>query len=516
MLKILDAQQTKLVDSATIKENGISSADLMERAALAIYETLLKHINPLSKVYIFAGTGNNGGDALSVARMLLASDMKPEVFLVGDAGKLSDECRQNLKRLKRLTPVYEIKHIEDIPWLDKDGVILDGLFGSGINRPLEGLYAGSIRLMNTSGCKIFSIDMPSGMFFGDNTENDNDAIVKASKVFSLQLPKLSLLLPDSSDFYEEFCILDIGLSAKAIEEQGTDFFLTEMPDVAKLIKPRSKFSHKGNFGHALLAVGSKGKTGAAVLSSSACLRAGVGLLTVHAPQCSLGILQTAVPEAMVAADASEEHISRIDSDTDKFTIGIGCGIGTAAETAQALGDLICRYRKPMVIDADALNIIAADDSLKRALPENSILTPHPLEFERLAGRSFRTGYERLQYARDFAADYKVFIVLKGAYTAVTTPHRQVFFNSTGNPGMATAGSGDVLTGILTSLLAQGYDSFQTALIGVYLHGLAGDIAAGSRSQYSMLASDIVDCLGEAYKYLENETDNRLVIKPIFC
>lgn len=501
MLKILNAEQVKKVDRETIEEEGILSSDLMERAALSIYEASLEYINPQKPVYVFAGIGNNGGDVLAVARMLLTSDIKPVVFIVGDSSKMSEDCLLNKERLERLISVHKVESIKDIPLLEENGVVIDGLFGSGLNRPLEGFHAEVVNHINNSGCKILSIDMPSGMFVDDNTENDKSSIVKADVVFSLQMPKLSLLLPESSDYCKEMKMLDIGLSKKAIGEKHTDLFFTEKEDISKFIKIRNKFSHKGNYGHALLVAGSKGKTGAAVLASSACLRSGVGLLTIHAPKCSLDILQATVPEAMVNVDVSSDCISQIDIDVENYTVGVGCGIGTSVETKKALAKLIGQCHKPMVLDADALNIIATNDELKYNLPEGSILTPHPVEFERLAGKHFLSGYERLQHAREFAMKCKVYIVLKGAYTAIITPEKKVYFNPTGNPGMATGGSGDALTGIITSLLAQKYNSFQAALLGVYLHGLAGDLAAKAKSQYSMLPSDLINYLGKSYRIL---------------
>lgn len=501
MLKILSTKQIKRIDKETIEEEGILSSDLMERAALSIYEASLGYINPQNPVYVFAGIGNNGGDALAVARMLLTSDIKPVVFIVGDRGKMSEDCLLNEERLERLIPVHKVEGIQNIPKLEKNGVIIDGLFGSGLNRPLEDFLSEIVHFINSSGCKVLSIDMPSGMFVDDNSANNKNSIVKADVVFSLQMPKLSLLLPESSDYCKEMKILDIGLSEKAIDEQHADLFFIGKEDVSKFIKARDRFSHKGNYGHALLVVGSKGKTGAAILASTACLRSGVGLLTVHAPQCSLDVLQATVPEAMVDVDVSSDYISQIDIDVENHTVGVGCGIGMSRETKKVLAKLIGQCRKPMVIDADALNIIAGDDELKYNLPEGSILTPHPVEFERLADKHFSNGYERLQHAREFSEKHKIYIVLKGAYTAVITPDKEVYFNPTGNPGMATGGSGDALTGIITSLLAQKYSPFQSALLGVYLHGLAGDLAAKARSQYSMLPSDLINYLGKSYRIL---------------
>lgn len=498
MQKILNSQQIKAVDGLTVDLQRIQSIDLMERASLAICEALMKMLDRSMPVYVFAGPGNNGGDALAVARMMLTFDIKPKVFIVTDNAKLSNDCSLNKERLARLVTITEIKSEGDIPVIPQSCLVLDGLFGSGLNRPLEGIYAKAVSAINASGAKVYSIDMPSGLFVEDNSGNVKNNVVKADTVFVLQMPKLSLLLPDSAEFCGNLKVLDIGLSSLAVNEQQTDYYLTEKDDVANILTPRNRFAHKGNFGHAFLVVGSQGKIGAAVLASTACLRAGVGLLTVHVPRCGLDILQTSVPEAMVDVDVCEANITQIDANFDSYTLGVGCGIGTSRETKRVVAKLFMQNRKPMVIDADALNIIADDDELKYNIPENSILTPHPMEFERLAGEHFYSGYARLQQARDFAKRHKVYIVLKGAYTAIVAPDRKVYFNPTGNPGMATGGSGDALTGILTSLLAQKYKSSDAALLGVYLHGLAGDLAGDLDSPLSLLPSDLIRCIGKAY------------------
>lgn len=505
MMKIFNALQTREIDNCTIINQGIESIDLMERASLAVYELLINRLDPRLPVYIFAGSGNNGGDALAIARMLLLNHYHLLVFLVNTEDKLSVDCRINKKRLEHLLPVYEISQKEDIPSIPSDCTIIDGLFGSGLNRPLEGIYHKIVHAINESGNKVYSIDMPSGLFIEDNGGDDNNAIIKAEEVFTFQSPKLSLLLPDSNSFLQKMTIVDIGLCQKCMDEQPTDYNFLQGEDIINLISPRSLFSHKGDFGRALIIAGSYGKMGAAVLAAKACLRAGVGLLTMHIPSCGAEIVQTAVPEAMVDVDNVREQNSKLnisDSDIEKFTIGIGPGIGTNSSVRELLSYLLDKYRKPLVIDADALNLIAEDDSLKEAIPQKSILTPHPIEFERLVGEKFNNAYKRLQAARKFAATHDVYIVLKGAYTAIVTPEKKVYFNSTGNPGMATGGSGDILTGIITSLLAQKYTPLDASLAGVYLHGLAADLVTKSISERSLLPSDIVEYIGHAYLKLE--------------
>lgn len=504
MLKILEAEQIKRIDSKTIEHKNILSIDLMEKAALAIYQKLMKKLNPKQTIYIFAGAGNNGGDALAIARILLIQHINPLVYIVNGGKSLSPDCLENKNRLERLLPVYQINKTSEIPHIEDNSIVIDGLIGSGLNRPLEGIYADTVRAINKSKSKIYSIDIPSGLFMTDNTNNVLECVVRASEVFSFQLPKLALLLPESKNLYQKFTLLDIGLLQQAIDEENTDYYLTQASDIVQLLKVRNKFDHKGNFGKVFLVVGSRGKIGAAVLASKACLRTGAGLLTVHIPQCGADAMAVAIPEAMIDTDTHSDYSTNIDFELDKHTIGIGCGIGTLPQTKKVLAKLIETNRKPMVLDADALNIIAEDDHLKYNIPAGSILTPHPVEFERLIGKHCRSGYERLQYARKFAQTHKVYIVLKGAYSAVITPEQKVYFNPTGNPGMATGGSGDVLTGIITSLLAQGYIPLQASLLGVYLHGLAGDIAAKANTEHSMLPSDIISNLGDAFRSIERQ------------
>lgn len=502
MIKIFDVSQIKDIDNCTVVNQGVTSVDLMERASLAISEKLIRILDIDQRILVFAGPGNNGGDAFAVARILLSKHFDLDVYTVAPEERFSDDCLANKERLERLTEVRIIKENKDIPSIHRDCIIIDGLFGSGLNRPLAGVFLDVVKTINNSRNKVYSIDIPSGLFVEDNADNNPEGIIRAEKVFTFQFPKLSLLLPDSGDYCKKMIILDIGLCVKCIDEKETDLFFIEKSDVAQLSLPRDTFSHKGTFGKALLIAGSYGKMGAAVLSARACLRTGVGLLTMHVPRCGVEILQTAVPEAMVDADDFVENVSRVVVNVNDFTIGIGPGIGTGKKTKDLLSDLFEQYYKPMVIDADALNLIAADESLKKRLPSKSIITPHPVEFDRLVGSVSKNGYERLQKARDFALEYDVYIVLKGACSAIITPERKVYFNSTGNPGMATGGSGDVLTGMITSLLAQKYVPHNAAILGVYLHGLAGDLAAKSKSQQGMLPSDIIEYIGKAYRALK--------------
>ncbi len=330
------------------------------------------------------------------------------------------------------------------------------------------------------------------------------AIIRADYTLSFQIPKLAFLLPENDQFVGHWEILDIGLSAEYINKTTTDYFYMEKRDIKPMLKSRRKFAHKGSFGHALLIAGGYGKMGAAILASKACLRSGVGLLHSHVPKAAIQIMQTATPETMLSIDRYENYFSEIPDLSPFNAIGIGPGLGMEHQSQMALKLLIQEFQHPIVFDADALNILAENKTWLSFIPKESILTPHPKEFERLAGK-WSNDFEKLQMLKDFSFKHGVYIILKGANTVTCFPDGRHFFNSNGNPGMATAGSGDVLTGLITGLLAQGYSPGIAAVIGVYLHGLAGDIAAKKLGFEAMLAGDIIDNIGRAFKKLSTIT-----------
>lgn len=496
-MKIFETRQTKIIDQYTIEHEPVSSLDLMERASFSFVREFVSTfpLHPQLKVVVVAGHGNNGGDALAIARLLSSCDYCIEVFLYNPRNKLSNDCLANLERLRPNTSVRltEDSDFSNFPVLTKDCVVIDGLFGSGLNAPLSEDYARLITHINASQVPVVAIDIPSGLFGENNFNNRKDAILRACLCLSFQYPKLSFLFPENKPYVGKWKVLDISLHPDALANTNTPYSLLTHQTISRLIKKRGQFDHKGVYGHALLIAGSMGKTGAAVLASKACLRAGVGLLTCLIPKEGMSVIQTAVPEAMACIQLPSSEFS---------AIGIGPGMGTDKEAKEKLTAVLLAHRKPMVIDADALNMLAIEPQLMDAVPKESILTPHPKEFDRIAGSS-TSSFERLQKARDLAVRRQVYIVLKGAYTAICTPEDQCFFNSTGNPGMATAGSGDVLTGIILSLLAQGYSSEQAALIGVYIHGLAADmiLASGIQSEESLNAGDIPEMLGACFNRL---------------
>ncbi len=505
MIKIFPTIQLKELDAYTIENEPVSSIDLMERASRALARAMSERWSAETPFTVFAGPGNNGGDALAVSRLLAERGCRVEVYLFNTKGTLSPDCETNKERLAGVAGIdfHEITTQFVPPVLTAEHVVVDGLFGSGLNKPLSGGFAAVVKYINTSPATVVAIDVPSGLMGEDNTYNIQANIIRADLTLSLQLPKLAFLFAENAPFVGEWQLLDIGLSEEAIEEKETDFALTEHEDVASMLKPRGKFAHKGNFGRALLIAGSQGMAGASVLAARACLRSGVGLLTVHIPFCNNFIVQTSVPEAMTEIDINDVRFSCATDTDDYQVVGIGPGLGKAGDTEAALLEQIESCQTPMVVDADALNLLGEHRSYIGRLPKGSILTPHPKELERLVGKC-QNSYERLTKARELARSAGVHILLKGAYSVIIAPSGKCWFNPTGNPGMATGGSGDVLTGVVLALLAQGYDAETAARMAAYVHGLAGDIACKKHGVMGMTAGDIVTCLPPAWRMLEEK------------
>ena len=504
-MKIFPTTDIRQLDAYTIEHEPIASIDLMERAANAIVKELTNQWPDKddTRFVIFAGPGNNGGDALAVARLLVEKGYHPEVYLFNTTGKLSVDCETNRDLLTLADGVefHEVTNQFIPPKLSEDDVIIDGLFGSGLNKPLSGGFASLVRFINAVGATVVSIDIPSGLMGEDNSSHNMEAVVKADYTLSLQFPKLSFLFAENEAYVGAWKVLDIGLSKEAIRLTPTPY---EMGDAGKIryqLKIRNRFSHKGDFGRALLVAGQQGMAGASVLAARACLRSGVGLLTVHVPLSNNTIVQTSVPEAMTSLDANECCFTEVPNLDAYQAIGVGPGLGKDDLTKQALYDLLSHSSVPMVVDADALNLIGENHSYLRRLPKGSIITPHPGELDRLVGKC-ADSFERLSKAINLAQTCGIYIVLKGAYTAVISPAGNCWFNVTGNPGMATGGCGDVLTGIILALLAQGYDADTAAKMGVYIHGMAGDIAAREKGETALIASDVVGNLHKAWKVLE--------------
>ena len=513
-MTILTSHQIRAVEAYTIEHEPVSSIDLMERAAIECADFIGNFYCRNSKerkIVVFAGPGNNGGDGLAIARILRMMDYEVPVYLLTEKSKLSPNALINYNLLKD-APVVLTE--DNLPELEPSTYVVDAMFGTGLSRPLDGLAAKTVAHINKSDSVVLSIDLPSGLFCEDNTENNIQNTIIADVVLTMQQPKLSFFFADSSYYVGSYVTLDIGFLPEAIMAQNSNYQLMTRSFANDWLfeTSRNKFSHKGDFGHALLIAGSSGMMGSCVLATKGCLRAGVGLVTAHIPKDGNIIMQTSVPEAMVSLDENSEFFTKVPDLSRYNAIAVGPGIGKNPETQQALLALITEINaqnnelskkqeskfqnKRLVLDADALNILSENPDWLNLLPPNSILTPHPGEFDRLAGKS-KNCYQRHLKQIEMAKKYSVYIILKGAYTSIATPDGNCFFNETGNPGMATAGSGDVLTGIIVSLLAQRFVTDYVACMSVWLHGLAGDIAERKTGQIALIASDIVNNIGKA-------------------
>ncbi|MDR1224419.1 MAG: NAD(P)H-hydrate dehydratase [Tannerella sp.] len=508
MKKLFETSKIKEIDQYTIDNEPVASIDLVERAAsVFVNEFGRRYASHQNRIYVFAGQGNNGADALAVSRLLTEQAYNVFTYLINPSDKLSPDCAENRRRLREMDGKQYVEVVSSFspPVFKPQDIIIDGLFGSGLNRPLEGGFAKIVDYINHSESTVISIDIPSGLFGEDNRDNNLQYVIQADLTLTFEFPKISFLLPENADFIGEWKALPIGLHPDALLKTKSPYGLITDDDIAALLHKRERFSHKGDFGHALLMAGSAGKMGAAVLSAGSCMRSGAGLLTVHLPGKGEPVLQVALPEAMTDADRHPDYITELPASLSGYdAIGIGPGTGVGSETGAVLDRLFETGGSiPLVLDADALNIMAANSELFHKIPQGTVITPHPKEFDRLAGDS-ENAYERMQKARSIAAEQKICIVLKGANTAVCTPAGKVFFNTSGNPGMATAGSGDVLTGIILGLLAQGYSSEEASVIGVYIHGVAGNLAAANLSEESLIAGDITGMLGKAFKQMHND------------
>jgi NAD(P)H-hydrate epimerase len=493
-MKIFSAPQIRVWDAFTIEHEPVSSVNLMNRAAGVFADWFMARYPDQSRpIVVMAGTGNNGGDGVAVARFLHSAQFAAKLAVCNFGTRHSADFDQQMTLLPTGLPLISLNSLPEFSGffqeLAEHTLFVDALFGSGLNRPLTDDWAEVIHLLNNHPGEKVSIDTPSGLLMDQTTAGA--AVVRASRVFSFEAPKRAFFFPENEKYTGKWEYGSIGLHPDYETTTDTPFHYLTEGVARKIIQPRSVFSHKGSYGHALIVAGSYGKMGAAVLASRACLRAGAGLLTVHAPRCGYIVLQGSVPEAMYSPDHRAQFLSDIP-DLESFNaVGVGPGIGQAPETARALEKLLCQCHAPLVLDADALNLLALNRDWFDLLPENTIMTPHPKEFERLFGKT-PDNFARNELQRAMAVRYRTVIVLKGAHTAVALPDGSCWFNSSGNPAMATAGAGDVLTGVITGLLAQGYTPEEAALLGVWAHGHAGDMAVAASDRQSLIAGDIID------------------------
>jgi NAD(P)H-hydrate epimerase len=496
---ILSARQIHDWDQFTIQNEPISSLDLMEAASIRCFQWLQQNNYLQGHFKICCGKGNNGGDGLAIARLLSRQGISVSVFILELGQKGTADFQANLARLHQTgTDIHYVQTPEHFPLFSPGDIVVDALFGTGLNRKLEGLPAALVTHINTFTGTVISIDMPSGLLADDSSSGF--AVVAAGHTISFQCLKLAFMMPENEQVTGQVHVLNIGLHRNYLSTVSYEAILLEEDFVKTLYRPRKRFSHKGNFGHAALVCGSFGYMGAATLAANACLRSGVGKLTCHIPACGYVIMQVAVPEAMSLVEPGENYITSITGAEKYTTLGIGPGMGLQHSHTQLLANLFSVSRKSMVIDADALTLLSRAPELIKNIPPFSIITPHPAEFDRLFGVA-ADDFARMRMAQLKARELQVVIVLKGHRSFIAMPGGKGFFNSTGNPGMAKGGSGDVLTGMLTALMAQGYTPQDAALFGVYLHGLAGDQAAAILTEEAMTASDITAYLGAAFSRL---------------
>ena len=498
-MKIFTNEAIRKIDKETIESEGITELDLMERAASGVVYEIISRWRANKRIVIFAGPGNNGGDALAVARMLREQGYNPEVYLFNiRSSHLSECCAANRQRLLDMGNIDFTETVDNFnpPELGPSDVVIDGLFGSGLHSPLKGGYTSLVQYINNSEAYIVAIDMPSGLAGEWNEGFDRRNIIRADLTLAFGAKRLSFFFSENAEFVGECVVLDIDLSARAIASTPADFYLIERDDVREMLQPLDPFINKYDNGTLYLVAGSYGMMGAAILAAKGAQRIGTGLVTVHGPASANVIMQTACPEALFEADSSDICTTQVNTKHRYSVVALGPGIGTNDETVDAVDHFLKNYRKPCLLDADALNCIAKRPMLLRSIPKGSIITPHTGEFDRLFRKSV-TDEERLKRAISVSKMHDITIVLKGHYTMTVRPDGKVYINSSGNPGMATAGSGDVLTGVISGLIAQGYSPDSSVWMGVFIHGHAGDLAAARQGQQSVIASDIIDHLGAA-------------------
>jgi len=508
-MKVLNMYQLHTVDQATMNAEQISSLQLMEKVAERFCNYFCKNVNRFSHVLFLCGMGNNGGDGLALARLLYLKKKFPSkisVAVVRYRTDFSADAQVNFDTLpaelkSSLVEIHSEQDFENLRLSDST-LLVDALLGTGTNRPVEGLLKAVIEKMNQLPNSVISLDVPSGLYIDQPMNEKEKVALQANLVLTIETPKLAFFMPENAAFVPDFHILNIPLDKKAQENADSTLEFLEEADIRAILEVRPKFSHKGIFGHGLLFAGSRGKSGAALIAAEACLRSGAGLLTVHATQNVVDALAVRLPETMTEVDENQSFITYAGTLKNYRAVGFGSGVGTQEETARVLNSILKQVQANIVIDADGLNILAENKTWLEFLPYHTILTPHPKEFERLVGHSFKNSFDRLEEARNFAQKYGCILVLKDAYTSICLPNGQTFFNSTGNAGLAKGGSGDALTGILLGLLTRGYHPVKATIIGVFVHGLAADLCAEKTSQESFLISDVIQKLGRAFRKLE--------------
>jgi len=497
-MKIFSKEQIYEGDKITTERQNISSTELMERAGTQLFNWInLRLQGAQVPIHIFCGIGNNGGDGLVLARHLILDGYNVLTYIVNYSDKRSKDFLINYDHIKKVTKQWPVllNNADEFPKIKPDDIIVDAVFGIGLNRPVADWVKELFVHFRASKAFTISIDMPSGLQTNAPVSDEN-SVVWATYTLSFASPKLVFFLPNTAKFTSNWEVLDIGLDSRFLSETNTDYNLIGKYEVIPIYIPREKFSHKGQFGHSLIVGGSYGKIGAPILASKAALSAGAGLVTAFVPKCGYNAMQSSFPEAMVITDDFEDHITNINFDIKPTVIAFGVGVGTNHETKTAFENFLKTNKTPLVIDADGINILASNKNLLKLLPNNTVLTPHPKELERLIG-SWKDDFDKLKKAKQFSKDNKIILIIKGANT-ITVCDNKCYINTSGNPGLSTAGSGDVLTGIITGLISQGYNALSASVFGVYLHGKSADIAVEDYGYQSLISSHIIEYLGAAY------------------
>lgn len=497
-MKIFSKEQIYEGDKLTAKKQEITSTDLMERAATQIFNWMhLRMQGAQVPIHVFCGIGNNGGDGLVLGRHLITHGYNVKMYVVNYSDTRSKDFLINYDRIKNVSKEWPLllTDANELPEIKPDDIIVDAIFGIGLNRPVVDWVKILFQHLKASKAFTLAIDLPSGLFPDRVPESDKD-VVWATHTLSFQTPKLIFFLPDTAKYTVQWEVLDIGIDAEYLHTTPTDYELIGKMEMLPVYQPRQKFSNKGSYGHALVVGGSYGKIGAVTLASRAALAAGVGLVTAYVPKCGYTPLQASFPEAMVLTDANEEILTNIEFSIQPGVIAFGVGVGTEEKTITAFENFLKTNTTPLVVDADGINILAKKKELLKLLPEQTVLTPHPKELERLIGK-WDGDFDKLEKTKALSKKYNLVIVIKGANT-ITVYQDKGYVNTTGNPGLATAGTGDVLTGIITGLIAQGYEPLVAALFAIYLHGKSADIAVEDLGYQSLIASHVIETLGEAY------------------
>jgi hydroxyethylthiazole kinase-like uncharacterized protein yjeF len=513
-MELVTAAEMRALDHAAIHERHIPGLRLMENAGQAVVAAMEREFGSLrgKTITVVSGKGQNGGDGFVVARLLRQRRCKARVVLLAPQDWLKGDAATTLRKYTRGGGrCYQLR--PDSPnvlnsLLAESDVLVDAIFGTGLNAPVEGLAAHAIRSMNESGLPIVAIDLPSGL--SADTGETLGPTIAASLTVTLARPKRGLYLGDGPNVAGRVCVGDIGIPADLVARAKIPVSLLDSAMVRSVLPHREPSAHKGSFGHAVIIAGSVGKTGAAAMSAFGALRIGAGLVTAAVPRSVNDVVEAKLLEAMTfPVDATAEgtfaksaKLSLLTFVEDKSAVAIGPGVSRHAETAEMIRELLPEIHQPIVLDADGINVMAGHRQLFQQLHAPLIMTPHPGEMARLLDMTTSAvQQDRIGIAGRVAHELNVYVVLKGAGTVIAAPDGAVAVNPTGNPGMATGGTGDVLTGIIVGLLAQRLSPWHAACAGVYLHGLAGDLAAASRGQMGLIARDVIDAVPSAIQHV---------------